>query len=273
MKYLILGSEGQIGNPLSQFLRENGHQVIGLDIKNGTHQDLRYNYYMNETHFKWADFVFFLAFDVGGSTYLKKYEKTKEFLDNNINIMTTVFDLLEKYQKPFIFASSQMSNMNHSPYGVLKRVGEFYTKSLSGINVRFWNVYGVETDPEKTHVITDFLKSAYYDNIIKMKTTGEEYRQFLHVNDCCRALYTLSQTRNLKYENYDVTSFVWDSILNVAKCIQNIFPKTQIHPGIDKDLIQGDKRNEPDLAILDLWHPEIGLQEGILRVAKDMSLL
>ena len=33
-------------------------------------------------------------------------------------------DILEEYKKPFVFASSQMSNMSYSPYGVMKRVGE-----------------------------------------------------------------------------------------------------------------------------------------------------
>ena len=39
-------------------------------------------------------------------------------------MMISVFGLLEKYNKRFVFTSSQMSNMSHSPYGVMKRVGE-----------------------------------------------------------------------------------------------------------------------------------------------------
>ena len=75
-------------------------------------------------------FVFFLAFDVGGSRYLKKYQHTFDFINNNTHLMAQAFDALNKYNKPFVFASSQMSNMSYSPYGVLKRVGELYTKSL-----------------------------------------------------------------------------------------------------------------------------------------------
>ena len=52
---------------------------------------------------------------------------------------------------PFIFASSQMSNMSHTHRTVLmKRVGELYTKSLNGLIVKFWNVYGIEKDMEKS---------------------------------------------------------------------------------------------------------------------------
>ena len=97
---------------------------------------------------KKSDFVFFLAFDVGGSRYLKKYQRTYDFLINNLLIMSNVFRLLKKYNKKFIFASSQMSNMDFSPYGTLKRLGEDVTKSLNCLYVKFWNVYGIEKEIE-----------------------------------------------------------------------------------------------------------------------------
>ena len=75
--------------------------------------------------------------------------------------MANAFGLIEKYKKPFVFASSQMSNMSYSPYGVLKRVGELYTKSLGGLIVKFWNVYGIEKDMNKAHVITDFIRKGF----------------------------------------------------------------------------------------------------------------
>jgi hypothetical protein len=100
-----------------------------------------------------ADFVHFLAFDIGGSMYMAKYQNTFDFISNNIKIMNNTFDLLKKYNKPFIFASSQMSNMSYSTYGTLKAIGEKYTEALGGIIVKFWNVYGYETDMEKSHVI------------------------------------------------------------------------------------------------------------------------
>ena len=74
--------------------------------------------------------------------------------------MKNTFELLYKEKKRFIFATSQMSNMIYSSYGVLKRIGEDITKSLGGISVRFWNVYGIENDMEKSHVVTDFIIKA-----------------------------------------------------------------------------------------------------------------
>ena len=77
MKVTILGSEGQIGAYLSEYLQKKGHEVTGIDVVYGPENDLRVtpNTYV-ESKIKDADFVFFLAFDVGGSRYLKKYQHT-----------------------------------------------------------------------------------------------------------------------------------------------------------------------------------------------------
>ena len=197
MRVAILGSAGQIGAYLEEYLLSKGHDVIGVDIVDGPQNDLRVtpNTYV-EGVIKNADFVFFLSFDVGGSRYLKKYQHTFNFIDNNARLMANSFGLLSKYKKKFVFASSQMSNMSYSPYGVMKRVGELYTKSLGGKIVHFWNVYGIEKDMDKAHVITDFIKKGFEEGKISMLTDGTEQREFLYAEDCCEALESVM-------ENYD----------------------------------------------------------------------
>ena len=163
MKVLNLGSSGQIGAYLTEYLRGKGHIVHEFDKVNDPHwQDLTVNdnSLLMEKIID-SDFVFFLAFDVGGSRYLKKYQHTFKFINNNTRMMANVFNLLEKTNKRFVFASSQMSNMSYSPYGVMKRVGEMYTSTLGGLTVKFWNVYGIEKDHEKSHVITDFIRKGF----------------------------------------------------------------------------------------------------------------
>ena len=90
------------------------------------------------------DFVFFLAFDVGGSHYLKKYQHTFQFINNNTCMMANTFALLEVSEEIYICFFTEMSNMSYSPYGVMKRVGELHTTALKGLTVKFWNVYGIE---------------------------------------------------------------------------------------------------------------------------------
>jgi nucleoside-diphosphate-sugar epimerase len=219
MKITILGSSGQIGTYLTEYLRSKGHEVFEYDIVNTEDQDLTKIPNLGLEHLiKVSDFVFFLAFDVGGSRYLKKYQHTFKFIDNNARMMVSVFGLLEKYNKRFVFASSQMSNMSHSPYGVMKRVGELYTKTLNGLLVKFWNVYGIEKDMDKAHVITDFIKRGFEEGEFEMLTDGTEQRQFLYAEDCCEALETVMENyTDFKPEDpLHITSFHSNSINEIA---------------------------------------------------------
>ena len=278
MKIAILGSAGQIGAYLEEYLKEKGHDVIGVDIVEGPQNDLRVtpNTYV-EGIIKNADFVFFLAFDVGGSHYLKKYQHTFQFINNNTCMMANTFSLLEKYRKRFIFASSQMSNMSHSPYGVMKRVGELHTMALKGLTVKFWNVYGIEKDMEKAHVITDFIRKGFEEGEFEMMTDGTEERQFLYAEDCCEALETVMENfTDFKSEDpLHITSFSSTSIKDIASIIRgqfNLIGKTvNIKPGLAKDSVQMDKRNEADTYIMGWWIPKTTIDRGIAKVFEDMK--
>ena len=150
MRVAVLGSSGQIGAYLTEYLRNKGHHVTEFDKTNASWQDMTTipNSALRSV-ISQSDFVFFLAFDVGGSRYLKKYQNTFNFIDNNTRLLASGFEYLNEYKTPFVFASSQMSNLSFSSYGILKNVGELYTKSLGGLVTKFWNVYGIDKDYEK----------------------------------------------------------------------------------------------------------------------------
>ncbi len=279
MKVAILGSAGQIGSYLEEYLSKKGHDVIGVDIVDGLHNDLRVtpNTYV-EGVIKNADFVFFLSFDVGGSRYLKKYQHTFDFINNNTRMMANTFALLDKYKKRFVFASSQMSNMSYSPYGVMKRVGELHTAALKGLTVKFWNVYGIEKDMEKAHVITDFIRRGFEEGEFEMLTDGTEERQFLYAEDCCEALETVMEHfTDFKPEDpLHITSFRSTSIKQVAEIIQGQFNligrhEVKIKPGLAKDSVQMDKRNQADMYITGWWMPKTNMQDGISKVFSEMK--
>ena len=271
MKYLILGSAGLIGSALASYLKNQGHDVIGLDIENGLGEDLRIaNNDLLDKAVKECDYAFFLAFDVGGSKYLAQYEKTYDFIDNNMRIMLNVFESFKTYNTPFLFATSQMSQMTHSTYGSLKLIGEHATNVLNGRNVSFWNAYGYEKPGEKSHVIADFVHQAVTGNTISMQTTGVEQRQFLHVDDCSEALYQLScQHEHItKEEKLHITGFEWTSIMEIAQQIAANFDNCKIVPGNRIDNVQHSIMNQPDENILKYWQPVIDLDKGIKRTIK-----
>ena len=279
MKVTILGSGGQIGAYLTEYLRKKDYEVLEFDITNGEHQDMTHipNTYLRNAIMN-SDFVFFLAFDVGGSHYLKKYQHTFKFIDNNTRLMANVFGYLEDYDKPFVFASSQMSNMSYSPYGVMKRVGELYTKSLNGVIIKFWNVFGIEKDMEKAHVITDFIVKGFETGVIDMMTDGTEEREFLYAEDCCEALETIMGCYD-QFSSTDelhITTGVSTSILEIAQNIQSLFKsigkEIKISPSSSKDEVQKDARNIPDPYIRKWWTPKTTVVDGISKVFDEIKL-
>ena len=263
-KVLILGSSGQVGGHLVQYCMREGISAVQYDLVRTPNEDLRlYSPNLIEV-MRDVDFVFFLAFDVGGSRYLEKFQKTFEFIDNNMKIMVNTFEALKEAEKPFIFASSQMSNMIHSPYGVLKLLGENFTRTLGGLTVHFWNVYGFEMDESKSHVVTDFVRMALTGGEISMRTNGAEERDFLYADDASRALLCLAQefAHISKDEKLHITSFEWTNIRDLANLIA-VKTNSKVTPSNNVDQIQYSARNEPDENILRYWKPEIQLSHGI----------
>ena len=278
MKITVLGSSGQIGAYLTEYLSKKGHLVREFDIVNDPHEDMTHipNPFLRNVIMD-SDFVFFLAFDVGGSHYLKKYQHTFKFLDNNARLMANAFGYLSDYKKRFVFASSQMSNMSYSSYGIMKRVGELYTKSLNGLIVKFWNVYGIEKDMEKAHVITDFIRKGFENGVIDMMTDGTEVREFLYAEDCCEALESVMENydRLTSDDELHITTGSSTTILEIAQNIQKLFSnigkEVVIKPAQSKDEVQKDVRNKPDLFIRKFWQPKTSVDDGISKIFEVMK--
>ena len=264
MKVLVLGSSGQIGKPVCSRLRADGHTVGEWDIKNSKDQDLSVvnpdlEFIMSE-----IDFVYYFASDVGGAKYLEKNQDSYNFIFNNMKMMINVFTVLKNTNKPFIFTSSQMADIHQSTYGILKLVGEKIVKGLNGLSVRLWNVYGEETDEEKFHVITDFIKMAKRDGVIKVRTNGKESRQLLAVDDLYDCLsYLTSNFSSLdRSKDYHVTSFEWVTIAEVAAIISEL-SGCEVVFSDREDLTQMNMMNKPDGFILNFWKPKTSIAVGI----------
>jgi len=192
MQILILGSKGQIGQALTSYLQKQGEQVIEFDLAISKTHDLRLpsnSQLVEILSTNKIDFVVFLAFDVGGAKYLRSSQKNKDFISNNLRIMEYTFTVLSEFNTPFLFASTQMSEVHNSTYGTLKSIGEKYTRALGGLNMKLWNVYGNETDVVKYHVISDFIRMALKNKKIEMLTDGRERRDLLHADDCAESIY------------------------------------------------------------------------------------
>ncbi len=212
-KNLVLGGSGAIGSALCRHLLSKKEAVINLDIKDGF--DLRKESLDN---YKNVDFVWFLAWEVGGAKYLHAKKNQLNIIRNNTLICQNVFTFLEQTGIPFMFTSSQLA-ANDNTYGMTKLLGEYWTNLLQGQIARFWNVYGWEEPGERSHVIPDLILQGITKKEISLFTSGEEERQFIFMDDCVK---NLCLARESKLKNVHLTNGEWLKIKDIAHTIGNI---------------------------------------------------
>ncbi len=254
-KHLVIGSEGFVGRSFCHHLETQNKRVVHFDIKNGEQEDARKTFLPLEgvTH------VYFLAWEVGGAKYLYRNDVQFLQLDWNLQLMLNVMPQLRESGIPFLFVSSQLAEEHDTVYGVTKRLGEVWTHLLKGVRVRLWNVYGAyEASTERSHVIADFIHQALDTGRIAMMTTGEEMRQFIYVDDVCNAFETALDKRLEGI--YDVSSFEWVRILDVAKTIGAI-TGAKVIPGERV----GSTPITPMVGRIPDWLPQVDLHEGLRR--------
>jgi nucleoside-diphosphate-sugar epimerase len=260
MKNLVVGSEGFVGRPFCGYLERCGEQVVRFDIKRGNHEDAR----CETLPLEGVDRVYVLAWEVGGAKYLYRDESQFAQLDWNLALMKNVFRQLRKADLPFLFVSSQLAQEVDTVYGATKRLGEVWTHLLpKGVCVRLWNVYGgYEDSTERSHVVADFVHQALDTGAIRMLTTGEERRQFVHIDDVCRAFHA-ALSKGVR-EIHDASTFEWSRVFDVAKVIGELTGATVV-PGEKV----GSTPITPNLAPIPGWEASVSLCEGLPRMVED----
>lgn len=254
MNNLVIGSSGFVGSVFCDYLRSCGESVITFDICENVLMDARSAILPLDG----VDRVYFLAWEVGGAKYLYQDSVQQLQLEWNLQMMQNVMPQLRNKDMPFLFISSQLAEETDTAYGVTKRLGEVWTDILGGVRVRLWNVYGgYEAVSNRSHVVSDFVWQALETGSIKMITTGEERRQFIYIDDVCRGFHG-AMNSGLK-EIFDITSFEWVSVRDIANTIATIIGDVEIIPGvkIGRTPITPIKGKLPD------WQPEVSLRDGL----------
>ncbi len=255
---LVLGSHGFVGTSFCRYLENIGDTVVPFDMKHAAEEDGR----SAQLCLDGIDKVYFLAWEVGGSKYLYRSDTQLSQLDWNLRLMSNVMPQLQAARLPFLFVSSQLAEEYDTVYGVTKRLGEVWTHLLGGVRVRLWNVYGpAEQETERSHVISDFVMQALTTGKITMLTTGQEQRQFIYIDDVAAAFHSALERRLGGV--YDVTSFEWVRIVDVAEIIAGYTGATVI-PGSKV----GSTPITPIRGRVPGWFPAVSIEEGIRRTVE-----
>lgn len=200
MRIVVTGHVGFVGGYLVPQLEELGHEVMGLDIKEGND--------ILKCALPEADVVIHLAAEPGVvASVLDPYSNART------NILGTI-RLAEHYKhSKFIFSSSggTIQEAIESPYGLSKYTCEEYIKLLSEdyVILRFPNVYGKGS----RSVVDRFLNE---EDILTIYGDGQTNRIYAHVDDVVQAIV---KSLDWKQGTYKLGTDQRYSVEDIAKAV------------------------------------------------------
>jgi len=270
MKALVTGNKGFIGKKLSEYLRDK--KIIVKDCND----DL---FGLNKKKIS-VDIVIHLAAQTSSSSF-----KTSPFesYKSNIYSVNSLLDFCRKNNAKMIFASTcgvykkKYKCVNEdddlapeNSYSMSKYIGEllcqryFNDFNLPITILRFFNVYGFGQSNE-------FLISYIFDSVIENKplnlNTPNEFRDFVFVDDVCKAILKAIENNSETYEVFNVGSGKVSQVNTVARSIYALFGKN-----LPKKEIFEQKYICADLNLIKKklnWEPEVSLDVGLKKIAKE----
>ena len=218
MKWIVVGGTGFVGTNLCMRLKEAGHEVVAVDIRY-PRQELRdksldrFMRYDIRVPFgpvvlpalKGADVMVMLAAISGLDSCAR--DPLGSF-DVNVRGVVHTLDSCVKLGIPkFVFASSGAVMAGYkgswdeysivkpeSVYGGQKAAAEAMVQAydrdypdLTATSLRFSNIFGPWSE-HKTSAVHKFVRSVIDEEPLQVVGSGDQQRDFVHVDDVCRAI-------------------------------------------------------------------------------------
>lgn len=213
MRILITGSEGYIGSNLKLLLEEVGFSYGCVDRKIGISLE-------NFDDFFGYDAIVHLAALSGIPDCNNNPE---DAAISNISACFKVFSASNNLGIPVVFASSQAAyEPTSGVYGFTKFAAEKEAFRLNQQNAkikvyRFANVYGGANYLDTKTVVATFMKHKINNTPILIHGSGSQTRDFIHVDDICRAII-LGLSKDLPTDSaIDIGTGKETTILELAK--------------------------------------------------------
>lgn len=240
MNILVTGGAGFIGTNLIKSLLKEKHSVYSLDdystgLSSNEITGCKYFYgdLSNiDTIWEDIDVVYHLA---AKARIQPSFEHPEEYIKTNFDGTYSVVKYCLKKNIPLIYAgsSSKHSGKLKNPYTFSKSLGEeiiqLYQKhyGLKATITRFYNVYGPHQLLEGgyTTLIGRWINNINNNLPCVIYGTGEQRRDFTHVNDIVDALILIMEKQSYGYEfelgrgkNYSINEVA--NMLNIVPTYQ-----------------------------------------------------
>ncbi|MGB9553116.1 MAG: GDP-mannose 4,6-dehydratase, partial [bacterium] len=160
-----------------------------------------------------------------------------------------------------------------SPYGATKVAGEAHTSAffnlgfLEAVSLRLFNIFGPRQDPASPYsgVISKFLEAAVSGRKPVLFGDGKQTRDFLFVEDACRAMLLAMEKEGAAGQVFNIASGKETSITDLGKIILSLEGKDfepERKPERPGDIRRSLASIEKAERILG-WRPQVSLEEGL----------
>jgi UDP-glucose 4-epimerase len=287
MNILIIGSKGFIGHHAAAYFKRQHYKVIGCDVVTD-YEDSDYiqiDATNSDYHFIFENHTIDVCINCSGaaSVPLSLQFPLKDFSLNTLN----VFKILEAIrtnqpQCRFLNLSSAAVYGNPeslpikedftpkplSPYGIHKLqaeqiCSEFHTYyNIATCSVRIFSAYG---NGLKKQLFWDMYKKFSTGEFVELYGTGNESRDFIHIDDIVKALHLVIQKAAFSGEQINLANGEEYTIKHVAEVFKkHLWPGMEIR--FNNQVKEGDPLNwRADISILRSmgYQPEVSLETGI----------
>ncbi len=282
MKILITGHSGFIGSYLQKKLEKTEHELILVDIANGTNicdwQQVK--------QYEGMDVIVHLA---NLSFVPASYEQPKRFYETNYLSTLNMLELCRLNNAKMVFFSSyiyghpqyQPIDENHptqafNPYAQTKVICE---SLCEGYNRDFkvpitifrpFNIYGTGQNPD--FLIPSIIQQAKTGKIVIKDDRPK--RDYIHVEDIVDAIITAIETENAdkSIQKYNLGSGLSYSVKEIVDMVRGLFDTEieyicthEIRPNDVLDTIADISKIQTELQ----WKPSISILEGLKKIVSE----
>lgn len=282
MKILITGHSGFIGSYLQKKLEKTEHELILVDIANGTNicdwQQVK--------QYEGMDVIVHLA---NLSFVPASYEQPKRFYETNYLSTLNMLELCRLNNAKMVFFSSyiyghpqyQPIDENHptqafNPYAQTKVICE---SLCEGYNRDFkvpitifrpFNIYGTGQNPD--FLIPTIIQQAKTGKIVIKDDRPK--RDYIHVEDIVDAIITAFETENAdkSIQKYNLGSGLSYSVKEIVDMVRGLFDTEieyicthEIRPNDVMDTIADISKIQNELH----WKPSISILEGLTKMVSE----
>ena len=272
---LVTGADGYIGSHLVKKLKDQGHQVVGVDFKNDPKQDLLHCLDSNPYYSSFKpEFIFHLAC-IPRVAY--SVENPVLTMENNVLSTTRVLDFARKVHAKRVIYSGSSSVVGNgdgptSPYGLQKLMSEMECKlyselyGLDTVTLRYFNVYSPDQKAEGAYAtaVSNFMQHIRDKKNPFITGNGEQRRDMAHVEDVVSAnMFAMNYNQSFSGKYYDIGTGNNISLNEIAQIVKEHFPKVEFeHIEPRKGDVMYTKADMNPMKEIG-WVPTIEIKKGV----------